>query len=312
MSGPNFSGAQQAATEATLSSKEKSITLTAYAKINLTLEVLGRRSDGYHEVASIMQTIGLSDTLTFESSDSIELECDKPDLLSDDNLTLVAARMLKDEAAHQGGARIGLRKGIPVSAGLGGGSSDAASTLLGLNRMWGLGLSVADLAPLAARIGSDVPFFLHGGTAMVHRRGDLVRPLPPADLGWVMVLAPHIDLPDKTAAMYAALPETAFTRGALTRKLEARVRGGGDVPPQFLFNVFDNVGQEAYPALREYWDVLYSLGARELHLAGSGSAIYAPVSRKEVGTAIQLILQRRYGWEAHLVTTLAAPGESAG
>ena len=193
-----------------------------------------------------------------------------------------------------------------MSAGLGGGSSDAAATLLGLSRMWSLGVSLDDLIPLAARLGSDVTFFLHGGTAMVHGRGERVRPVPPADLSWLLILAPHIDLPRKTAALYGMLSRSDFTKGALTRKLEARIRGGGDVPPQFLFNVFDNHALEAFPGLREYWEVLYGLGARELHLAGSGPAIYAHVSRKEVGTALQLILQRRYGWEAHLVRTRAA------
>ena len=104
-------------TDATPGSRAGPITLAAYAKINLTLEVLGRRADGYHEVASIMQTIDLSDTLTLEPAESISLKCDEPDLQSDDNLALVAARMLKDEAAYTGGVRIGLRKGIPVSAG---------------------------------------------------------------------------------------------------------------------------------------------------------------------------------------------------
>lgn len=281
------------------------ITVNAYAKINLTLEVLNKRGDGYHDIASIMQTVDLSDTLTFEAAGDISLDCDVTELDTSDNLALKAAELLKAETGYSGGVHIALSKGIPMSAGLGGGSSDAAATLKGLNTMWELGLSTDELTPLAAQLGSDVPFFLHGGTAMVHGRGEKVRPMPPADLEWVIILSPAISVPEKTAALYAKLTDADYTKGALTRKLEARIRGGSDVPPQFLFNAFDDVVLDAFPGLRKYWDTLHSLGAREIHIAGSGPALYAPVSRKEVGTAIQTLLQHRYGWEAHLVRTQA-------
>ena len=98
----------------------------------------------------------------------------------------------------------------------------------------------------------------------------------------------------------------SFTRGALTRKLEARIRGGGDVPPQFLFNAFDSIAFDAFRGLEEYWDTLASLGAKEIHLAGSGPSMFAPVSRKEVGTAIELLLTHRHGWDSHLVSTVSA------
>ena len=281
------------------------IAVSAYAKINLALEVLNKREDGYHEIASIMQTVDLSDILAFEAADTITLDCDVVELRTKDNLALKAAELLKAETGYSGGAHVVLSKGIPVSAGLGGGSSDAAATLKGLNTMWELGLSIEELTPLAARLGSDVPFFLHGGTAMVHGRGEKVRPMPPADLEWVIILAPAISVPRKTAALYSKLTGSDHTKGALTRKLEARIRGGSHVPPQFLFNAFDDVALDTYPGLRQYWDTLHSLGAREIHIAGSGPALYAPVSRKEVGTAIQALLQHRYGWEAHLVRTQA-------
>ena len=303
------------------------LTLKAYAKVNLTLEVLGRREDGYHEMVSVIQTIDLCDTLTLERSDAITLECDKPEFQSPDNLALRAANLLREDSGAGNGVRISLRKGIPTAAGLGGGSSDAAATLKGLNRLWGLGLSIEDLAPLAARLGSDVSFFLHGGTAMVHGRGELVRPLPPADLKWMVLLTPSLSVsesttsavgggphqgrpnPQKTASMYGMLSEANYTRGALTRKLEARIRGGGDVPPQFLFNVFDAVAFDAYSGLESYWNAFYQLGAREIHLAGSGPSLFAPVSRKEVGTALHLMLAHRHGWDAYLVSAWQPPPE---
>ncbi len=283
------------------------IELQAHAKINLTLEVLGKRPDGFHEIASIIQTIGLHDTITLEPADDLTLECDVPELATDDNLVMRAATMLRDEAGTAQGARIVLRKEIPVSAGLGGGSSDAAAALIGLNRLWDTGLSTEALRSIAARLGSDVPFFLRGGTAMVHGRGEMVRPLPPADIPWVVVLCPDISTPDKTATLYAALPPVQHTGGLLTRKLEARIRGGGDVPPQFLFNVFDDVAREAFPGLSEYWDAFTALGAREVHVAGSGPSLFAPASRREVGTALALMLRLKHGWEAHAVPLWQPP-----
>jgi 4-diphosphocytidyl-2-C-methyl-D-erythritol kinase len=279
------------------------IELEAHAKVNLTLEVLGRRDDGYHEIASVMQTISLHDTLTLTEADDIVLECDQPGLSSPDNLALCAARLLRKETGSKKGARLTLRKGIPVSAGLGGGSSDAAAALTGLNRLWGLDLAADELMPLAARLGSDVPFFLHGGTAGAFGRGEQVRRLPPADLGWLVVLSPAMNVRDKTASLYARLTPAHYTRGYLTRKLEARIRGGGDTPPQFLFNVFDEVARDAFPGLDAYWDTFRALGAREIHVAGSGPSLFAPVSRREHGTAMELLLRHKHGWQAHLVST---------
>ena len=283
------------------------LTVKAYAKVNLTLEVLGRREGGYHDVASVMQTIDLCDTLELEPADTLTLECDSPSLGSSANLALKAAELLREAADCGKGARIRLHKDVPVAAGLGGGSSDAAATLKGLNLLWGLGLSLDDLAPVAERLGSDVPFFLHGGTAMAYGRGERIRPLPPADLKWMVVLAPPIEVPRKTGSLYSRLGEAYFTKGALTRKLAARIQGGGDVPPQFLFNAFDSLAFDAFPGLEDYWSTFHSLGAREIHLAGSGPSIFAPVSRKEVGTAMHLMLRRRYGWDAYMVSAWQPP-----
>jgi 4-diphosphocytidyl-2-C-methyl-D-erythritol kinase len=286
------------------------ITLKAPAKINLTLEVLGRRDDGYHDIVSVMQAIDLCDEVKLEPADEIALECSAPELQSDDNLALRAARMLAEVSGHPGGAHIILEKEVPVASGLGGGSSDAAAVLKGLNALWGLGLSLDDLSRIAARLGSDVSFFLHGGTCLAQGRGETVRPLPPADIEWMVVLAPRIEAQDKTASAYARMTESAFTKGALTRKLAARIQGGGDVPPQFLFNAFDAIALDVYPGLDRYWKTLSGLGAREIHVAGSGPSLYAPVSRREVGTAIQLLLTRTHGWDAFLVSPLPRTGES--
>ena len=283
------------------------IEIEAHAKINLTLEVVGKRSDGYHDIVSIMQTVGLHDVVTLEPAERLTLACNAPGLESPDNLALRAALLLREHSGHSGGAAISLAKRIPVAAGLGGGSSDAAAVLVGLNRLWGLGLSREEMMPLAASLGSDVPFFLVGGTAMVSGRGERVRALPPADLRWFVVLSPEIDLTDKTRRVYSSLTDASFTTGQLTRKLEARIRGGGDVPPQFLFNVFDDVAPAVFPEMGRYRDAFLQVGAREVHVAGSGPSLYAPVSRREMGTAIELLLRHTHGWRAHLTPAWSPP-----
>ncbi|MDP6513706.1 MAG: 4-(cytidine 5'-diphospho)-2-C-methyl-D-erythritol kinase, partial [SAR202 cluster bacterium] len=251
------------------------LTLDAHAKINLTLEILGRRDDGYHEIVSVIQTISLCDTVSIDQSDSLEMECDIEGLDVRDNLAYRAALLLKERSNTALGARINIQKRIPVSAGLGGGSADAAAVLIGLNQHWELGLSIDELKDVASRLGSDVPFLLNGGTAMLTGRGERVRTLPPVELPWLVLLCPEIEVENKTATMYSNMSSSSYTRGALTRKLEARIRGGGDAPAQFFFNVFDDVARHTVSGLDDYWQGFEALGAREIHVAGSGPTLFA-------------------------------------
>ena len=287
------------------------IALKAYAKINLTLEVIDRRPDGYHEIASIMQTIDLCDAVSLTPAADLTLSCDNPALETPANLALQAARLLRAESGYAGGAHIAIRKAIPVSAGFGGGSSDAAATLTGLNALWRLDMPTPQLETIAAKIGSDVPFLLEGGTAIALGRGERIRRLPPAKVDWLVALTPdtpHIGSgASKTAALYDALTPASYTGGMLTRKLEARIRGGGDVPPQFLFNAFDDVAPAAYPGIERYRNAFAQLGAREIHLTGSGPSMYALMPKREVGTAIQLLLKHKHGWNAHLASAVTPP-----
>ena len=272
------------------------LTLEAHAKLNLTLEVLGRRPDGYHEVASIMQTLDLADTVTLEMSDAVEVICSDGQLDGPKNLAWKAAAILRKETCTSFGARIVIEKRIPVSAGLGGGSSDAAATLVGLNRLWDLDLSPDRLRALGARIGSDVPFLIEGGMAIALGRGERIRPLPSARLPWFVLAFPKMTRPDKTAFMYSSVTDDDFTRGGLTRKLEARIRGGGDIPPQLLFSAFDTVARSAVPDVDQCWSDMYAAGAREIHVTGSGPTIYAAIERREIATAVQLVMERIKGW----------------
>ena len=184
--------------------------LSAPAKVNLTFEALGRRADGYHEVRTVLHAVSLADEIAFAPADDLSLVAEPlvaeppgDGALSSaasaptggDNLVLRAARLLRREAGVTAGAAIRLRKRIPVAAGLGGGSSDAAATLRGLRRLWGLDLDADALRELAAQLGSDVPFFVTGGAALAEGRGERLTPLPPAQ-GSVVVMAPP---PDETA-----------------------------------------------------------------------------------------------------------------
>jgi len=280
------------------------IEIPAYAKVNLTLEVLGKRADGFHEIVSIMQTISLHDTVTVEPADNITLSPALPGVPIEDNLAYRAAVLLAERSGTRQGATISIEKTIPQASGLGGGSSNAAAVLVGLNRLWGLGMSDGELAWLGAGLGSDVPFFVRGGTAMVSGRGERVRPLPAVDRSWLVLLCLKIPLANKTAAMYSKVTPAHYTRGLLTRKLEARIRGGGDVPAELLYNAFDEIALAAYEGLEEHRDALSSFGAREIHVAGSGPTLYAPMSRRDQGTAISLLLRSMRGWNAQLVSTV--------
>ena len=170
------------------------IRLRAPAKLNLYLRVLGRRPDGFHEIETVFERIDLADELTFEPADGLALACTDPALsCGEDNLVIKAARLLQRATGTSLGARIHLSKYIPVSAGLGGGSSDAASALIGLNRLWELGLPRERLTPLAAELGSDVPFFLAGTAFAIGRgRGEMCEPLPDAaPLAHILVVPPE-------------------------------------------------------------------------------------------------------------------------
>ena len=279
-------------------------TVSAYAKLNLSLELTHKRPDGYHEILSLIQTIGLHDTLNFTLADEISLVCTDQTLQTPENLVVKAAEALLDSVEEQHGASIRLKKQIPVAAGLGGGSSDAAATLIALNKLWGLQLSKEELKNIGISIGSDVPYFIDGGTALIGGRGNIVRRLPNVDIKWFLLVIPKFQVARKTATAYRQIQSHHFTNGGLTRKLEARLRSKGDLPPQLIYNTFDKIASVLYPELQSYWDALQSVGAKEIHLAGSGPSIYTPISDVETGKAMELLLKYRHGINVMLVESV--------
>ena len=280
------------------------LTLQACAKINLTLEVLAKRPDGYHEISSIIQTISLADTLTFEPSERLDFRCDVSSLQTPDNLVLKAAKLLRETTGSTKGAIISLTKIIPVAAGLGSGATDAAATLNGLNQLWELNLSLDKLTDLAAKLGSDVAFFLYGGTALAKARGEQITPLSPTPQLWLVLLKPPVEpVPNKTAQLYSQLNSSHFTSGQFTQKLVAHLNHGGKVEDSFLFNVFEQVAFDFFPELSEYRSILLKAGARSVHLAGSGPALFALAPDKAHGEAILKRLENG-GQKGYLVHTV--------
>jgi len=282
------------------------ITVQAPAKINLTLEVLSRRTDGFHEVRSVIQTINLYDRLDLQSGKKLVVKCDHSDWLSEKSLVPRAASLLKETSGCSQGATIEISKRIPLLSGLAGDSSDAAAVLVGLNKLWGLALSSGELARLASQLGSDVAFFLFGGTALVQGRGELVSPLPPLPHMWVVLLVPAIPrFAGKTGQLYATLDKSHYTDGQMAEKLVVLLTKGGDVAPANLFNVFESIAYDSFKGLDDYRQRFIKAGADSVHLAGSGPTLFTVVKDRVQAEKIYKKLTEQ-GLEAYLTETLEA------
>lgn len=250
-----------------------SLTLEAFAKVNRSLLVLGRRHDGFHELRTLFETIDLSDVLTFEEAPELSLASSAGDLsVGEDNLVLRAARVLLAASGAERGARIHLEKRIPWGAGLGGGSADAAATLLGLRALWGLDTPDGVLHDLAAGLGSDVPFFLVGGRAVGEGRGERLTALPdPAGPEWIVLLSPPFGLP--TPAVFARL---GLTPGQATTNLP-----GSDSEPFPDRNDLEQAAESLRGELRILRSAISSAGATSARLSGSGSSVFGVFASRE-------------------------------
>jgi 4-diphosphocytidyl-2-C-methyl-D-erythritol kinase len=250
------------------------LALRTSAKVNLALEVLSKRSDGYHEIATVMQAVDLFDRLMLETAPTISLEADDSTLPTDErNLVVRAALLLRDVAGVQAGVRIRLRKRIPVAAGLGGGSSDAAATLCGLNRLWGLRWSRARLAELAVRLGMDVPFFLGDGAALATGRGERLERLAGAGSYALVLVNPGLAL--STREVYGRVPAEwrAEARGT-SRLVEAlRTRNAARVAAA-LTNNLEHFVAPSLPVVGRMKAALLAAGALGAVMSGSGPTVF--------------------------------------
>jgi len=278
--------------------------LRAAAKVNLTLEVLGKRADGYHEIATVMQAVDLSDRITLDDADDLELRSSIPDLPTDTrNLALRAAAALREAAAIEAGVRITLDKRIPVAAGLGGGSTDAAGVLLGLNRLWRLRWPLERLTEVAATLGSDVPFFLHGGVAVGTGRGEQVQPMKGRSLALVLV---NPKVPASTAEMYARLTPAMYSDGGATKALAGRLTRGAPRIAASLYNGMEAAAAGVFPQIAQMRAALLAAGALGALMSGSGPTVFGVARSYEQARQIRSRVARG-SWECWAVRTLTGP-----
>ncbi|MBW3114704.1 4-(cytidine 5'-diphospho)-2-C-methyl-D-erythritol kinase [Bacillus sp. MCCB 382] len=250
----------------------------APAKINLSLDVLHKRSDGYHEVEMVMTTIDLADRieLTNLSDDTIKILSHNRFVPDDGrNLAYQAAQLLKEKMNIKKGVAISIDKVIPVAAGLAGGSSDAAATLKGLNRLWDLGLSMDELAELGAEIGSDVSFCVYGGTALASGRGEKIKHLPAPPNCWVILAKPTIGV--STADVYKNLDLKNMTHPNTKAMVSALEHGNYHDICSNLGNVLESVTLDMHPEVSQIKDQMERFGADAVLMSGSGPTVYGLV-----------------------------------
>lgn len=273
----------------------------APAKINLSLEVLGKRPDGYHNIKSVVQTIRLADELEFSPANGLEFTADMPGWEGAKSLISRAAGLLQSRYDVAAGARIRVIKRIPLTSGLGGDSSCAAAALKGLNRLWRLGIGKGQLMEIGAELGSDVPFFFFGGTALIEGRGELVTPLGPYPQGWAVIVLPKVDTEgDKTGRLYGNLNAKDFSDGSRTEELVEALVKNRPIKTEMLGNAFDRVTTLVWPEIEECrWRMLRA-GATRVHLSGAGPALFSLHQDKKESEKVYSEL-RRTGVEVWLV-----------
>ena len=287
----------------------RALRVRSYAKVNLGLEVLGLREDGYHELRTIFQTIDVHDDLVLRPrARAVSVKCRHPLVPKDrTNLVIRAAEDLRRYARVSGGVEIEITKRIPVGGGLGGGSSNAAAVLLGLDRMWRLGLGPDGLHPLARRLGADVPYFLLGGTALGLARGDEVYPLRRQLRAWVVLVDPGI--PVSTAGVFSRIDTRLTPRENSTsifHFVSRELEGVGGY--RFLVNDLEEAAMEEAPTLREQVarvrDVLQGAGAELTALSGSGSSFFGLFGGARAARRAGVVLESQ-GFPAIVVRTLS-------
>ncbi|HZI18720.1 MAG TPA: 4-(cytidine 5'-diphospho)-2-C-methyl-D-erythritol kinase [Pyrinomonadaceae bacterium] len=286
---------------------EEALTLPAFAKINLSLRVLGRRPDGYHEIRTIFQTVTLHDRLTFRPAlgEEVRLACTDPTIpTGEENLVLKAAAALRSRYGLRRGAHIELEKIIPAGGGLGGGSADAATALVGLACLWGVSAGGGDLRGLAARLGADVPFFLTGGTALGTGTGTEIEPLTDAPAEHLVVVTPPVHV--STAEAYKSLNAPALTKVDSAASLSvsrATADFGGSLQWEAV-NDFEPAVFKAHPEILRARERLAAAGARRAMLSGSGASVFGTFDDEAVASLAADSLTAEPGWRVFRCATL--------
>ena len=270
---------------------------SAYAKINMTLDVLGIRLDGYHDLKSVMQTVLFLDDVEIDIGTGKPwcLKCEAEGVpLDERNLAWKAAQVFFDAVnIDPNGIEIRIRKRIPSQAGLGGGSSDAAAVFRALNSHYGMPLTIQALADLSAKVGSDVPFCVLGGTVMVEGRGEFVRKLPDMPNCTIVICKP--EFPVSTPALYRKLDECVISKHPDNDAMEAAILAGDLIAiAENVHNVFDSVVAAEHPEIDHIKSVCAEYGALAQQMSGSGSAVFGIFPNMETGNAAYIALRETY------------------
>lgn len=270
------------------------VTVNGNAKINLTLDILGTREDGFHEVSMVMQEIDLHDTLELEKTgEGISLEIDAPGLEADErNLAWKAAALMMEEYAIKGGVRIKLAKHIPIAAGLAGGSADAAAVLCGMNQLYGLGLSKEELCKQGARLGSDIPFCIMGGTMLATGRGEMLRALPECPEAYVVLAKPPVSV--STAWAYQQYDSVGSPKHPDNEAMEEVLQKYDIIGvAKLLCNVLENVTIKKYEMIEQYKKIMLEQGAMASMMSGSGPTVFALARTKSEAENIAACMKER-------------------
>ena len=280
------------------------VTVEANAKINLTLDILGKRPDGFHEVAMVMQSIGLHDTLTMEKTDGeIALSINVPWLKADEkNLAWRAAELVRQEYGLTGGVRMELTKRIPIAAGLAGGSADAAAVLKGMNELYDLQMSEARLCELGAKLGSDIPFCLMGGTMLATGRGEVLTRLADMPETWVVLAKPRISV--STAWAYQNYDEQGAEKHPDNEAIKKAIaRGNRKAVAGLLCNVLESVTIKKYDVIADYKQMMLDKGAMASMMSGSGPTVFGLARSREQAEAIANVLRQNTNADVFVTRT---------
>ncbi len=247
--------------------------LRAYAKINIGLRVLGKRPDGYHNIETVFHEIDLCDELAFENADTISMSSSSTGVPTDArNLCILAAEAVRERLRSRDGVKITLKKNIPVGAGLGGGSSDAAAVLIALNKLWNAGLDAKTLVSIGSTLGSDVPFFIRGGTALGSSRGEILEPFDLNVPFWIVTVTPPIHV--STAWAYARVKPRDRAKGENLRSAVVKGIAHPAQLPSTITNDFEKPVFAAHSEIRALKDALVKAGALFALMSGSGSSVF--------------------------------------
>lgn len=285
---------------------ESVFTLPSFAKINWTLRIVGKRADGFHELFTIFQTVSLFDSISFASAGGLALTCDDPRVPTDErNLIVQAAIGISHRFDVRLGASIHLKKHIPFPGGLGGGSSNAAVALIGLSRLWGLDVSSGELAEMAAGLGSDVPFFLEGGTAVGVSRGQILEQVGEMDESYMLIVTPNVKVSTRDA--FERLKAPTLTNVDTKRILRVcRTEAESlDLRQSVLINDFEASVFAAFPEIERVKKTLFDLGAVNAALSGSGASVFAIFDKTETRQAAIKALDHESTWRKFAVATVS-------